>query len=353
MITIFGKYYDGKVSAQIGAVLKVYDNGVIRIENEEDGQLLLSTNIQKAQLSDRIADIPRVLTFADHGTFETPDNAAVDGVIKQHGGTDWSRWVHILESRKRFVLLAAVLVIAFAVAMVRYGIPAAAQVIAGRLPNSLYQMASEQTLAILDKAVFKPTELSETQQARIGRHFQPLVDRYRDLGIRVLFRKGGKIGPNAFALPDGVIVFTDEMVQLSEHDDELLAVFAHEIGHVHHQHAMRRMVQDSLLSFAILAFTGDAAGVSELFLGLPVVLTELAYSRDFEREADRFGLAFLVEQEIPARRFADLLERIEEKDAQKDHGQEQNWTGYLSTHPPTKERLKLFYDADEKTKDGS
>ena len=127
---ITGNYYDGKVSAQTRAFLKVYDNGALRIERVEDGELLLSSNLQSAQVSDRIAHIPRVLTFADQGTFETPDNAAVDRMLKQHGGSDWSRWVHLLESRKRFVLLAAVLVIAFAVAMVRYGIPAAAQRIA-------------------------------------------------------------------------------------------------------------------------------------------------------------------------------------------------------------------------------
>ncbi|MCK7469253.1 MAG: M48 family metallopeptidase [Desulfosudis oleivorans] len=73
-------------------------------------------------------------------------------------------------------------------------------------------------------------------------------------------------------------------------DDELLAVLAHEAGHVAHRHGVQRIIQDSLLAFAISAVTGDASGTSQLFLGLPVMLTELAYSRDFEREADRYAL---------------------------------------------------------------
>ena len=33
-------------------------------------------------------------------------------------------------------------------------------------------------------------------------------------GYMLHFRKGGPIGPNAFALPDGTIVLTDELVDL-------------------------------------------------------------------------------------------------------------------------------------------
>ena len=46
--------------------------------------------------------------------------------------------------------------------------------------------------------------------------------------------------------------------------------------------------QDALLGFGLRALTGDVAGSSELFLGLPVLLTQLGCSRRFEREADRY-----------------------------------------------------------------
>ena len=46
------------------------------------------------------------------------------------------------------------------------------------------------------------------------------------------FRHGGYIDANAFALPSGIIVMTDELVELAKSDDELISVLAHEIGHV-------------------------------------------------------------------------------------------------------------------------
>ena len=32
------------------------------------------------------------------------------------------------------------------------------------------------------------------------------------MNLKIVFRKGDKLGPNAFALPDGTIIFTDEII---------------------------------------------------------------------------------------------------------------------------------------------
>jgi predicted Zn-dependent protease len=128
------------------------------------------------------------------------------------------------------------------------------------------------------------------------------------------------------------------MVALAAADEELLAVLAHEAGHVAYRHGIQRVIQDSLLAFAVTAVTGDATGTSQLFLGLPVMLTEMAYSRDFEREADRYALDTLVAHGIPARHFAELMRRLRPPAA----GGDRRWSNYLSTHPDTSERLRQF-----------
>ena len=163
-----------------------------------------------------------------------------------------------------------------------------------------------------------------------------------DYDLDIIFRKGRGIGPNAFALPDGTIIFTDEMVNLAEHDQELSAVLAHEIGHVVRRHGMRSIVQDSLLGFAILAITGDITGSSELFIGLPVLLTELAYSREFEREADAYALAYMQNHDIDRQHFANLMRRVEKRSGAGDDDGKKKWVNYLSTHPMTEERLEAF-----------
>jgi predicted Zn-dependent protease len=194
----------------------------------------------------------------------------------------------------------------------------------------------------MDRSLLRPTELDEATRARLVDHFQPVMEDHAGYELKIVFRKGGRLGPNAFALPDGTIIFTDEMVRLAEDDNELVGVLAHEIGHVVHRHAMRTIVQDSLLGFVLLAITGDVSGSSELFLGLPVLLTELAYSRQFEREADRYALNYLRSQGISTVHFARLLRRMDQKIAAKSKASGEKWWSYLSTHPVTEERLKDF-----------
>ncbi|MEB3735127.1 M48 family metalloprotease [Halopseudomonas pachastrellae] len=53
---------------------------------------------------------------------------------------------------------------------------------------------------------------------------------YPERTLKVHFRSAPALGANAFALPGGHLVFTDAMVELAQHDDELVAVLAHEAG---------------------------------------------------------------------------------------------------------------------------
>jgi Zn-dependent protease with chaperone function len=346
MITADGKWYDGKRSTQVDAVLRVLESGALIVERADDRTPLYRQNDVRqfsAEVSDRLADTPRLLTFHDGSVFETQNNSAIDQLLQKLNRSDWSRWVHLLESHKGYVLLALICVMLVAAAAVKYGVPATAKLIAFHLPHAMYETADRQVLNLLDRIALKPSELQEQTQTRIRDHFGDTIASV-GMPITLLFRHGGGLGPNAFALPGGTIIFTDALIELAEHDDELLAILVHEIGHVVHRHGMRRMVQDSLLTFAFLAVTGDASGVTELFLGLPAILTDLAYSRQFEREADQYALDYLLLHNIPPGRFADILTRIDKKGvAEQEQGRE--WTGYLSTHPPTPERVQVFLEA--------
>ncbi len=375
MVTIHGKLFDGKTSAPKAVVLSFKGDGDLHVVEAGNGESLSRQDALNVKCSDRLADTPRFITLADGSIVETDDNDAVDQVLSLLNKNHWSQWVHLLESRKKYVLAAFVGMILIGVAMVQYGFPAAAKVITTLLPRSFFELADTQTLKVLDKALVRPSELAEGTEQRIRNHFESILAEHESSHLQMLFRKGGRLGPNAFALPGGTILFTDELIEMAKHDDELLAIMAHEVGHVVHQHGMRRMVQDSLLSFAILALTGDASGVSEIFLGLPVILTELAYSREFEREADQYALEYLQARDIPPKRFADILTRIDrrvkehnvdketaEADDMKnnkddkaenlDRDQEGSWTGYLSTHPPTPERVKVFLETQMPTPGG-
>ena len=349
MIKIQGKWFDGRSSVQTDVVLKVHRSGAWQLVRTDSDEIIIHHSDFKPEISARLGNTPRYIKFVEDDSFETLDNDGVDAVLVMLKRDHWSLWVHLLESRMRYVLIALMLVSAFAFWGAKYGVPAAADIIAAGLPKAIHAKAGDQTLAVFDKVIFKPSELTPGREQKLRSHLQPVLDAHPDLNLRIEFRKGGRMGPNAFALPSGHIIFTDEIVAIAEHDDEILAVLTHEIGHVVHRHSMRRLIQDSLLSFVFAAVTGDASGVSEIFLGLPVVLTELAYSREFEKEADRYALEYLQAKNIAPSRFADLLRRIsaidEEPDKKKNKDDPEGWGSYLSTHPDTDKRIKLFSGA--------
>jgi len=320
----------------------VYDNGALRIERMSDGSLILTRSRFDIEISPRLANTQRYLHFPQGEKFETADNDTVDRIETQFTKPSWLKIVYRLESHWRYVLPALALLIFILWGGMSYGVPWAAKTIAYRLPPSMLSFAGNQTLDILDRSVFEPSELDAKVQKRVLKHFQPAMEMHSGYTLEIVFRKGGRIGPNAFALPNGAIVFTDEMIQIAEHDDELLAVLTHEIGHIVHRHGMRSLIQDSILGFVLLAITGDVSGSSELFLGLPVLLTELAYSRKFEREADEYALTYMHANGISPVHFAFLMRRIENQKPTAPDTASGKWINYLSTHPLTEDRLKGF-----------
>jgi hypothetical protein len=342
MISFKGKWYDGKTAGQVDVVCRIYDSGSVYVEKADDHSRIATLPRFDLDISARLADTPRYLKFPGGAKLETLDNDTVDRLIKKFGRPSWLDMVYRLESRFKYVLVGLLLVLVFLWGSVQYGIPWTARIIANMLPPSILNLASQQTLIMLDRAVLSPTELDSDTRERLRAHFQPLKSSHTDYDLNIIFRKGGGLGANAFALPDGTIIFTDEMVGLAQHDQELSAVLAHEIGHVVRRHGMRSIVQDSLLGFAILAITGDITGSSELFIGLPVLLTELAYSRDFEREADQYALICMQDHAIDLNHFANLMRRVAEASGADAEDGEKKWTNYLSTHPMTEERLLAF-----------
>lgn len=342
MISIKGQWYDGRTSAADDVVCQIYDSGAVRVERIADGELLLSRKNFDIDISPRLANTRRYLVFPGGQKLETDDNDIVDRAVDRFKKPSWLGMVYKLESRWRYVVSALVILLLFLWGSMTYGIPWAAKMIALRLPPSIMDYAGQQTLEFLDKAVFAPSQIDAETRQRVMAHFTGALETHSNYKLQILFRKGERIGANAFALPNGTIIFTDEMIALAEHDDELLAVLIHEIGHVVHRHGMRTLIQDSILGFVLLAITGDVSGSSELFLGLPVLLTELAYSRKFEREADQYALSFMRGHDIAPSYFASLMRRIDKQQSVMSGEGYEKWVNYLSTHPMTKERLKAF-----------
>lgn len=332
---IRGHFGDGRRSRAEAAELLIV-GGRASVTSLEGVLRIGAIPLASISVTSRLGDTPRHLYFSDGSSFTTDDNASVDLVFADvHSGTGW---LHRLESRWRMAALALMVTVGVVAAGIHWGVPSAARHVAAALPASVNIESERLALQFLDGELLRPSRLAPNERERLLRLFRPvLADQAPDLPLRVVFRDAGhSFGANALALPGGTIVLTDQLVKMAHHDEELMAIVAHEIGHIVERHATRRTLQASILSlFAALAF-GDISSVSAAATSVPIFLTELGYSRRFEREADLHAVSTLARLDIPPTRLADILQRLD-----PSHGGH----GYLSTHPPTPERIEAIRHA--------
>jgi Zn-dependent protease with chaperone function len=326
-----GDYYADGSSRRTVAELEVGRDGSVAVL--VGGARVTTARIGEVRITDRVGETPRRVTLRDGGVFETTDNDALDAALAQHGLGGGARLLHHIESRWAIALAFLGLVGLAGWWTVAYGLPLLAERVAFSLPASVRHSLGSSTLHMLDRTVFAPSALPEPTRTRLEARFAAMA---RELGLegdaRLHFRKGERTGPNAFALPSGDVILTDELVELGQVDDEIVAVLAHELGHVVRHHGLRHALQNSTVALLLLALSPEGA-ISSLVAGLPTLLVEARYSRDFEREADRYALSYLQSHGIDPAHFTRVLSRIPDGP---------QGLAFLSTHPSTSERAVLF-----------
>ena len=266
---------------------------------------------------------------------EAADSPEVERWFKRTGSriegfADW------LERRRAAMLASAALVLVATVAFLHFGVPWLAREAAQRMPAAVERHASEQVVAMLERVHFHPSRIPAARRAELDRRFRALVagePRSADLRLSIVRAPG--IGPNAFALPDGRIFVTDALIELANNDDEVLAVLAHEAGHHVHRHGMRGALESSSIFLVAGVLFGDVSG-SSLAVSIPATLLTSGFSRGYEREADGYAFGLLLRRGQSPKAFASMMRRLS---ADMPDGLEEGPIGYLSTHPPSPERI--------------
>ena len=150
---------------------------------------------------------------------------------------------------------------------------------------------------------------------------------------------------NAFAVPGGVIGLNAGLFLSAESEDEVAGVVAHEIAHISQRHFARRYIESQKVNTAMLAAVmaslavaiaghGDAgmAGIAASQAG--AIQSQLAYSRQNEREADRVGMQTLIAAGMDPHAMPLFFERMHRS---------RQFSGtppdFLLTHPVTDERI--------------
>jgi len=349
-MAIEGFYLDGNTSNRVNARLEVYQEAkelVLHLIDDNGHRQTMPVQFDKIKITSRLGNTPREISLLDDQLFITDDNNAVDQLIECFTGSKSHSFLHKLETNLPLISLYTALIIAFIIGFSLYGVPAISKSIAFNLPDSLIENQGS-SIAILDKTMFEPTQLDITRRNEIRQFFMPYLDDHKDLKPRLEFRSGMRA--NALALPGGYIVFTDDFVNLAKSDEELLAVLFHELGHLKQRHITRRMIQASIVTLLVVFITGDVE-TFDLITGLPTLVLDLSYSRDFENEADDYALEQLQHYNIPLESFALIMQRLDDyytkqavdDQSSKDAAQADKKTlpDFLSTHPATKERIRL------------
>ncbi len=151
---------------------------------------------------------------------------------------------------------------------------------------------------------------------------------------------------NAFAMPGGHIGIHSGLVVSSQTESELAGVLAHEIGHVTQRHVARQLGQQSqsgmlMMGMMLAALAAAAAGAGNLAQGAAifgqaaVLNSQLSFSREAEREADRVGLQMIQAAGYDPAGMSAMFSRLMQT-ARFNQG---SGPSYASTHPMSIERM--------------
>ncbi len=149
---------------------------------------------------------------------------------------------------------------------------------------------------------------------------------------------------NAFAVPGGVIGVNAGLVLASNSESELASVLAHEIAHISQHHAARAKEArkyDWLGTVASAAVMMAASSKNPQLATAAVassqawqLQSQISFTREHEREADRVGVQMLAASGFDPQAMADFFSTL----GQKTRASEGMMPSYLRTHPMSAER---------------
>jgi Zn-dependent protease with chaperone function len=329
-----GRYFPPR-SARIVPARALAANGRLRIE-DTSGALLAEAEPRRVRVSPRLGHLARGFDLADGSRFETDDNDGADALVRALRLKGAGRTLDRIERSWRFVAASVVVAVALSIGYVEFGIPWLAGRLAAATPDSVARLISRQTLDLIDGSMLGASKLAPSDRA----HAETVFARVARAaprgagGYRLALRDGRGIGANAFALPDGTVVLTDQLWKLKADDNEIAGVFAHEMAHVDRRHGLQSVYQASMIPAAIALISGDVSQMGHLATILPGVLVQSAYARGFEQQADDDAAALMIRMGMKPSELANLLDRMEAKHCGKP-GCPRDWIG---DHPDTQLR---------------
>ncbi len=150
--------------------------------------------------------------------------------------------------------------------------------------------------------------------------------------------------PNAMALPGGVVLVTRGLLDVLQSEAELVAVLAHELGHIEQGHCV------DAVKFRLLADKLGARTFGQIVDFAVRMLVSHSFSKTQEDEADEYSYSALVNSPYDPRgvggSFASLLRYVTRSESVEPRGADPI-RDYFRSHPPLEIREAKFRERAE------
>ena len=165
---------------------------------------------------------------------------------------------------------------------------------------------------------------------------------------------------NAYADYQNNVGFTGGMIHYSGSDEELAAVYAHELAHVMYGHVEKK-INNTLMGMIIgggigLVLASNAGPyyddqISYDLINAGAAIGSVAYSPEMEIESDRTAIYILEEAGYPPDSMRDVIVRLH-RHQDGTIGGHSNGVGFLQTHPSNDRRIAHILSSIDDVKSG-
>lgn len=178
-----------------------------------------------------------------------------------------------------------------------------------------------------------PDSVWQVYLTDVGQRIVAVCDR-KDIEYHFTVIESDQI--NAFAAPGGYVYFYTGLLRLVDSEAELAAVMAHEISHVVARHGAKRLQAALGVSLAYELAVGDRGSETfETAVSVGMSLLFAGYSRQNEREADDYGLTYMVRAGYDPHAMETMFEKLAAAGSPAN-----GFEKLMSSHPESQERIR-------------
>ncbi len=348
-----GTYFDGKTATKFSVqVQPTSQQLIIRLKNNRQRVWdYESVNIINADLKHGPVRLEFVTGDKKNPVTEQlliEDKTFMDRVEQvAHGrlGTFWNNRKHKKVRNILFWTLAAI-VPPFLYFMWAVGIPTMTEQVADNVPPAWEVKLGDRVFeSIFIPSPVKPTPEVQKMLDTISERLLATVPD-QPYTFRIYIHPSNQV--NALALPGGIIVVFQGLLNKTEDPAELAGVLAHEFQHVLRRHSTRGIIRQLAKGMLLAIVVGDTNTVMNVVLGAAEQLEGLSFSRKMETEADTIGMEMMRNAGIDPQGMVRIFKKLQEeerkmlKELKSDEKELPEWMKYLSTHPAAEDRVQML-----------